>query len=198
MLTGFIESEFNPLVHRAAWQCLTGRALDGARTAVVLASLFGDTTTADLASRQLVAGRVHNAILFMQATANAILGHISTQFALTGPLLALSTPDPVEELVATAELLLDDGEIDHVLLVGAELAAGERTIAASAELGVTPPAEDLAVAHLVTRDSGQPETGPPHTEVPATASGEGLRRLLDPAEVNGRAHPARPFPGAHR
>jgi hypothetical protein len=186
-LTGFIESEFNPLVHRVAWQCLAGgaRSADGARTAVVLAGLFGDTATADLASRQLVAGRVHNAILFMQATANAILGHVSREFGLTGPLLSLSTPDPVGELAATAELLLDDGDVDHVLLVGAELTAGERTVAACAELGVAPPAEDLAVAVLVTRGAGPP----PGSAAPR----EGLRRLLDLAD-----DPARPLPGAHR
>ncbi|WP_051791469.1 beta-ketoacyl synthase N-terminal-like domain-containing protein [Amycolatopsis jejuensis] len=150
-LTGFIESEFNPLVHRVAWQCLSGRDLDGARTAVVLASRFGDATTADVASRQLVAGRVHNALLFMQATANAILGHVSLQFSLTGPLMSLSANDSADELLSVADLLLDDGDVDHVLLINVELAAGDRVEAVCAELGSTPPSEDRAAGVLVSR-----------------------------------------------
>lgn len=177
-LTGFIESRFNPLVHRVAWRCLTGRATAGDRTAVVLASLLGDTTTADLASRQLAAGRAHNAILFMQATANAILGHVSQEFDLTGPLLSLSTRDPAADLLGTAELLLDDGDVDQVLLIGIELAASERATAACAELAVPPPTEDLAVAALVTRG-----TAPTRDE---------LRRLFEPNPADHR------LPGAEQ
>lgn len=186
-LTGFVESEFNPLVHRAAWPCLTaapGEHGDGARTGLVLASLMGDATTTDLASRQLVAGRVHNAILFMQATANAVLGHLAREFGRTGPLLALSTPDVSGELLDTARLWLADGELDQVLVVGVELAGTERTTAAYRALGLPPPAHDLAVALLVTR-SDPPDTGP----IPAP--GPGLDLLLRLATATpSAAHPA--------
>lgn len=171
-LTGFVESEFNPLVHRAAWPCLSAaHGQPGARTGLVLASLMGDAATTDLASRQLVAGRVHNAILFMQATANAVLGHLARESGRTGPLLALSTPDVSGELLDTARLWLADGELDQVLLVGVELAGTDRTTAAYRALGLPPPEHDLAVALLVTR-SDPPDTGP----IPAP--GHGLDLLL--------------------
>lgn len=147
---GFIESAFNPLVYHAAAECLRGREFDGARLAVVVSSLVGDSTTTGLASRLLVAGQVHNAILFMQATANAVLGFLSREFDLTGPLLSLSTVD--EDPLDTAELLLTDPELDAVLLLSVELAADARTAAAYRRLGRTPPTTDGASAHLLERD----------------------------------------------
>lgn len=83
-LPGFVESAFSPLVFEVAARCLTECPGDGGRMAVALASLMGDTTTADLASRRVVSGRVHNPLLFMQATANSVLGHLSREFGITG------------------------------------------------------------------------------------------------------------------
>lgn len=147
---GFIESAFNPLVHHAAAQCLRDREFDGSRLAVVVSSLVGDSTTTGLASRLLVAGQVHNPILFMQATANAVLGLLSREFAITGPLLSVSTVD--EDPLDTAELLLTDPELDAVLLLTVELAADERTAAVHRLLGRTPPTKDGASALLLERD----------------------------------------------
>jgi hypothetical protein len=147
---GFIESNFNPLVYRAAVEVLTGREFDGSRLAVVVCSLIGDATTTGLASRLLVDGQVHNAILFMQATANAVLGYLSREFDLTGPLLSMSTVD--DDPLDTAELLLADPELDAVLLLTVELAADERTAAAYRLLGRTPPTTDGATALLLERD----------------------------------------------
>ncbi|EWM12373.1 hypothetical protein [Kutzneria sp. 744] len=147
---GFIESNFNPLVYRAAVEVLTGREFDGSRLAVVVCSLIGDATTTGLASRLLVDGQVHNAILFMQATANAVLGYLSREFDLTGPLLSMSTVD--DDPRDTAELLLADPELDAVLLLTVELAADERTAAAYRLLGRTPPTTDGATALLLERD----------------------------------------------
>ncbi|GAA3435369.1 hypothetical protein [Kutzneria kofuensis] len=147
---GFIESAFNPLVYHAAAQCLHGREFDGSRLAVVVASLVGDSTTTSLASRLLVDGQVHNAILFMQATANAVLGFLSREFDLTGPLLSVSTVD--DDPLETADLLLADPELDAVLLLTVELAADERTAAAYRLLGRTPPTTDGASALLLERD----------------------------------------------
>jgi hypothetical protein len=147
---GFIESTFNPLVYHAAARCLHGREFDGSRLAVVVHSLIGDATTTGLASKLLVAGQVHNAILFMQATANAVLGYLSREFGLTGPLLSMSTVD--EDPLDTAELLLADPELDAVLLLTVELATDERTAAVYRLLGRTPPTTDGASALLLERD----------------------------------------------
>ena len=147
---GFVESTFNPMLYHVASSFLIGREYDGARIAVLVASVAGDATTTDLASRLLIQGQVHNALLFMQATANAVLGYLSKEFGLTGPLLSVSTPD--EDLTDTAELLLADPELDAVLLVTVELAATERTAAAYRAMGRTPPLQDSATARLLERE----------------------------------------------
>jgi hypothetical protein len=100
----------------------------------------------------MIGGQVHNSLLFMQATANAVLGYLSREFAITGPLLALSTVDELgSQLLAAADLLLDDPELDRVLVVGVELAGTDRTSAAYRELRRSPPTHDLAVALLIDR-----------------------------------------------
>lgn len=165
LVSGFIESTFSPLVYEAVRQCLAespgAAAWDGARTALVLASTMGDATTLDLGSRLLVAGEVNNALLFMQSTANAILGRISIDFSITGPIVALSmVGDLAADLLATAEALLADGEVGRVVLVGVELAGTERTTAAHRELGTGPPTADLAVAIVLDRNDPMPVLQP--------------------------------------
>ncbi|MDX3518097.1 hypothetical protein [Streptomyces scabiei] len=167
-LPGFVESAFSPLAYEVTARCLTERPGDGSRTAVVLASLLGDTTTADLASRRVVSGRVHNPLLFMQATPNSVLGHLSREFGITGQMFSLSTlDDPVAELLAMADLLLEDPELDRVLVAGVELGGGARTAAVHRELsavtgrpaGDLPEAAALAAAVLL----GRPGAGAPVT-----------------------------------
>lgn len=210
-LVDFVESEFNPLVYRAAWPCLAAsrdRDGAGARTGLVLASHFGDSTTLDLASRQLVAGRVHNAILFMQATANAVLGYLSIEFGVTGPVLALSTPDVSGQLLDTARLWLADDELDQVVVIGVELTGTDRTKAAHRELGTSQSETDLAVALLVTRDAAADSEStderpndwrPIDRSIPPPPPGRGLDLLLrlaiaaqQPADDPDRAEPAVP------
>ncbi|MCP2163655.1 hypothetical protein [Goodfellowiella coeruleoviolacea] len=179
---GFVESTFNPLVHEVARQCLTGRVRAGAGTAVVLASVMGDATTTDLASQLLVAGQVHNPLLFMQATANAVLGFVSREFGITGPMSVLSPPDGLAvPLLLTADLLLADPELDRVLLLGVELAGTKRTEHAYRRLAeqggrAHPPAADVAAAVLVAREPVQP--GPP---VWITGVGPAAVAAADPA-----------------
>ncbi|MDT3396396.1 hypothetical protein RKE29_07035 [Streptomyces sp. B1866] len=152
---GFVESAFSPLVHQAVARALSARPGDGSRTALVLASAMGDAATLDAGSRLLAAGRVHHPLLFMQSTPNAVLGRLSCDFAVTGPLLALSaTGDLADALLATGELLLEDEELDRVVLVGVELAATGRTAAAHREMGTGPPAAERAVA--IVLDRGDP------------------------------------------
>jgi len=153
-VSGFIESAFNPLVHEVARRCLLDRPGDGTRTALVLGSTIGDSTTTDLASRLLIGGQVSNPLLFMQATANAILGYLSKEFGITGPLVALSAlTDVGSALLDAAAVLLDDEELDRVLVVGVELTGNDRTTAALGELDLEPPTEDFAVAVWVDRDT---------------------------------------------
>jgi hypothetical protein len=181
-LPGFVESVFSPLVFEACRRCLDAHPVDGARTAVVLASLMGDTTTADLASQRLVAGRVHNPLLFMQATANSVLGYLGREFRLTGQQLSLSTlDDPLAESLAVADVLLDEPDLDQVLVVGVELAGGARVGAVRGELaGGPPPAQgDLAVAVLLGRDGGPAVAVPPDRAGPPGS----LRSLLDLART---------------
>jgi len=163
-LPGFVESAFSPLAFEVSRQCLTERPGDGARTAVVLATLMGDTTTADLASRRMVSGRVHNPLLFMQATANAVLGYTSQEFGITGQTFSLSTlDDPVAELLAMADLLLEDPELDRVLLLGVELGGSERLAVMYQELAADsgrpvpdlPATAGLAAAVLLGRPGGE-------------------------------------------
>ncbi|MGX1564742.1 hypothetical protein [Streptomyces sp. NPDC055506] len=139
-LPGFVESAFSPLAYEVARQCLAEVPGDGSRTAVALAGLMGDTTTADLASRRMVAGRVHNPLLFMQATPNSVLGHMSREFGITGQMFSLSTlDDALTELLALADLLLEDPELGRVLVLGVELGGGERAAAVHREMAVGEP-----------------------------------------------------------
>jgi len=162
-LPGFVESVFSPLVFDASRRCLDAHPVDGARTAVVLASLMGDTVTADLASRRLVAGRVHNPMLFMQATANSVLGYLSREFGITGQQLSLSTlDDPLAESLAMADVLLDEPDLEWVLVIGVELAGGDRVAAVRGELAGGEAAQgDLAVAVLLGREGGPAVPVPP-------------------------------------
>ncbi|MDI6104594.1 hypothetical protein QLQ12_38990 [Actinoplanes sp. NEAU-A12] len=185
-LPGFVESPFSPLVFEACRRCLDAQLVDGARTAVVLCSLMGDTATADLASRRLVGGRVHNPLLFMQATANSVLGYLSREFGITGQQLSLSTlDDPLAETLAMADVLLDEPDLDRVLVVGVELAGGARVEAVRGELAGGAPSRsgavqgDLAVAVLLGRDGG------PAVPVPQARPGPpgSLRGLLDLART---------------
>ncbi|WP_237277003.1 hypothetical protein [Streptomyces caniscabiei] len=191
-LPGFVESAFSPLVYEVAARCLTGRQDGGtsraseaangggSRTAVALASLMGDTTTADLASRRVVSGRVHNPLLFMQATPNSVLGHLSREFGITGQMFSVSTfGDPVTELLDMADLLLEDPELDQVLVVGVELGGGERWAAVHRELSAEdgrpvpdlPASAALAVAVLLGRPG------------PGAHSGAGTPMTIGPTET---------------
>lgn len=167
-LPGFVESAFSPLAYEVSRQCLTERPGDGSRTAVALASLLGDTTTADLASSRMVSGKVHNPLLFMQATPNSVLGHTSREFGITGQMFSISTlDDPVTELLTMADLLLEDAELDRVLVLGVELGGGDRAAAMYRELTADgdgpvpalPECAGLAAAVLLGRSgAGTPVT----------------------------------------
>lgn len=167
VVPGFVASTFNPLVREAVRRCVGEPSEGGGNplvgpypdtTAVVLATVAGDATTSDLASRNLVSGRVHNPLLFFQSVTTSILGHLTIEYGLTGPVSCVAVDDGLAERAwHTAELLLEtEPELDQVLLIGVELAVNPRTRQAYdhlARLGRSgrPPEHDLAVALLVRR-----------------------------------------------
>ncbi|MGA5700053.1 beta-ketoacyl synthase chain length factor [Peterkaempfera bronchialis] len=164
---GFVASAFNPLVRETVRRCLGEPGTAGApnplvgpypdSTAIVLATVAGDATTSDLASRKLISGRVHNPLLFFQSVTTSILGHLTIEYGLTGPVSCIAADSGVgEEALAAAELLLTDDAIDQVLVIAAELAVNPRTRAAFGHLAdrggtARPPEGDLAVALLLRR-----------------------------------------------
>ncbi|MFD5826171.1 hypothetical protein [Lentzea sp. NPDC060358] len=157
-VTGFIESPFTPLVHQVAEQLLSDVDVTG--LGVVLASELGDSVTTDLSSRLLTGGRPANALLFMQATSNAVLGRISIEHGITGPLLSISPGEhPGGGPLDVAEVLLAD--LDCVLVLGVELTGTPRTDAVHRARGTTPPATDLAAGLLVGHGDGLPQPHPP-------------------------------------
>ncbi|MER6140595.1 hypothetical protein ABT174_11095 [Streptomyces sparsogenes] len=192
-LPGFVESSFSPLAYEVGSRCLTRQPGDGSRTAVALASLMGDTTTADLASRRVISGQVHNPLLFMQATANSILGYLSREFGITGQTFSLSTlDDPLAELLAVADLLLEDPDLDRVLVLGVELGAQPGGAPDGApgggRGGAAAPRERVAAAYReLAADSGRP-TPPPsaHADLAAAVllgrAGTGAPVSVRPAE----------------
>jgi hypothetical protein len=177
-VTGFVESPFNPLVHQVAAQLLS--SVDGARTGVVLASELGDSVTTDLSSRLLTKGEPANALLFMQATANAILGRVSIEHDITGPLLSISPSEhPASGALDLAELLLAD-DLDQVLVIGVELKGTSRTDAVHWERGTEPLDADIAAAVLVGRGEGLAQ--------PYSAGVSGLLALAATTKENNGDH----------
>ncbi|MFD7732776.1 hypothetical protein ACFV6F_20595 [Kitasatospora phosalacinea] len=129
-LPGFSASTFNPLVAAVAERCLTegyGEPGEPRRTALLLASAGGDRATA-LAIDTAAAGHRMPPLLFFQSNPNAVLGHIASRWQLTGPVVAISPPEaaaPGEvppDALELAELMLADGDADHVLVIAAEQA----------------------------------------------------------------------------
>jgi hypothetical protein len=184
---GFVESEFNPLVHLVLREAIGDRDA-GRDTGVLLGSVAGDTTTADVASRNLLSGRVRNPLLFYQSIPNSILGYVSRQLGLTGPMACVAGAGTLlPDLLEMADLWLDRPGVRRVVVVDVELAANPRSEAAYAG-GERPQAFDAAVAVVLTRE---PERAGEPTVIlrelraakgPATATAHawgGLGGLLD-------------------
>jgi 3-oxoacyl-(acyl-carrier-protein) synthase len=127
---GFVVSSFSPLVAELANRCLAERhgsapapAEVGARTGVLLVTASGDAqSAAHVAHAVDTAARV-GPLLFFQSVPNSVAGHVATQWGLGGPVLCVS---PVGEAraegMAQAELLIDDGDADEVVVVLVEQA----------------------------------------------------------------------------
>ncbi|ROR38090.1 hypothetical protein [Kitasatospora cineracea] len=150
MPAGFIASTFPALVATVADRCLRrGYGEPGApaagggerRTAVVLVSERGDQGTLDAVAAAVDGGRRMQPLLFFQSVPNAVLGWVAARWALVGPVVCVSPGgDPAAEGLELADLLIEDGDADDVLLLLADQAAG-------------PDHPDRATAFLITRPS---------------------------------------------
>ncbi|GFN30747.1 hypothetical protein [Paenibacillus xylaniclasticus] len=119
---GFIESSFNPLVYRTIqYYAENDRIRDRSKLAIILGSTFGDTATADLASRNLLSGRLRNPLLFYQSVPNSILGYASSQYQMTEMFTCITySGGAAAALLEMAELYLAMPEVEQVLVIGVE------------------------------------------------------------------------------
>lgn len=174
---GFVTSRFSPLVAAAVDACLGGPDGDrdpvagrGERTAIVLATMCGDTTTTDTATRRMVAGQVHSPLLFFQSVTTSVLGHLGRRYGITGPVGCVSDGAGLAaEALRLAEVVLDDPWLEQVLVVGVDVAAEERVTWAREHTDRTYPLGplprgDAVVALLLRRgdeaDGPSPVPGP--------------------------------------
>ncbi|WP_433616666.1 hypothetical protein ACQP2P_15440 [Dactylosporangium sp. CA-139114] len=128
MLHGFFESRFNPLVARAMVGCLdTVSGKDFSSLGVVLSTVLGDTTTADRASAAVGARRRPQPVLFYQSVPTSVLGHVSTRYGITGPMLCVSgTSDLFEDAMESGELLLLEPDVTQILFIYVDIATEHR------------------------------------------------------------------------
>ena len=189
-VVGFAKSPFLNLTRHTMAECLHSWHPGGDQPAalgVVLASVLGDLTSADQASQSVAAGEVPVPMLFYQSVPVSVLGRLSIEFPLSGPLVCLSGgPELAESAAECAESMLADG-LDAVLVGYTEAGqdrwrpAAARTLA---ELWGQPvvPDWDCAVSLLV-------EAGPPVATVAGGRSGlpAPLRDFLGWAEQSGWA-----------
>jgi len=166
MPRGFIESRFITLVDHALTTCLQAAEpeVEGAATGIVLATVLGDTTTADLASSAVGAKRRPQPLLFYQSVPTSVLGHVSTRFGLTGPMVCVSGgADLYQDAMETVELLLADGPVQRLLVVYIDLGTGPRaqeTLRMLTEAEGAEPARpwEACIAVLVAADDRIPGT----------------------------------------
>jgi hypothetical protein len=123
----------------------------------VLGSGLGDTTTADVASQNVAKGNVHNPLLFYQSVPTSILGYVSRELGITGPLSCVAGGELSTSMLEMADLLLEDEDIHQVLVLGLELQLNPRTALVrelQGERGGGLEA-DVAVALLLRRGTAQ-------------------------------------------
>lgn len=121
---GFALTSFAPMVVQVAARCLNRRDEPPAadeRTAIILVSSSGDRETAVAVAAAVDAGRRVPPMLFFQSVPNSVLGHIATEWGLTGPVASLSpVGDPLADGLAVADALFLDGDATAALLIVAE------------------------------------------------------------------------------
>lgn len=166
-IMGFAISRFGPLVHTVVTRCLgpsgapdnhIGR--DGEKTAIVLATMYGDAVTVDTATQRAVADEPPKPLLFFQSVSTSILSHLTRSYAIHGPLVCISAVrDPAAEALTVADTLLDDPSLSQVLVIGVETEPNERVrhaaeLAAGDHVPPRLPQGDVAAAILLRRFEG--------------------------------------------
>lgn len=132
-LPGFTASPFAPIIARVADRCLSGHHGEppappepAERTAIVLVTQLGDMATEAAVVGSVDTGSKASPLLFYQSVPSAVLGFVSARWGLGGAVICISPAgDPLTEGTDLAELLIEDGSADDVLLVLVELAARE-------------------------------------------------------------------------
>ena len=117
-LAGFIVSPFSPLVAAVSERCLDRAGRASPRTAIVIASPLGDVDSAVYVADAVDHRTRVGPLLFYQSVPNAVAGYVATRFGLAGPVVCTSpVGDPLADGLATADLLLDEGDCDEALVV---------------------------------------------------------------------------------
>jgi len=138
-VAGFVTSAFSPLVAAVADLCLldyfgspTASDTRGERTGIVLASSTGDLATSAAIAAAVQAGRRVPPLLFYQSNHNAVAGYVAARWGLRGPVVctmpggAAAADDEASplstalaEALASAALLIEDGDADAALVIAA-------------------------------------------------------------------------------
>lgn len=125
----FTGSDFAPLVVAVADRCLRLRHGPpplprpyGERTALILATVRGDTATLDAVARAAAARTPVPKPYLATSVPTAAPGHVAVEWGLTGPVLSV-TPmrSPVEDGLELAAQLIAVGDAAEVLLITADL-----------------------------------------------------------------------------
>ncbi|WP_338552325.1 hypothetical protein [Paenibacillus sp. KS-LC4] len=190
---GFIESAFNPMVYQILKKHVdSGLIRSHQKLAIVLGSAFGDTTTADRASQNLLQGKVHNPLLFYQSVPNSILGYASKPFGFTGMISAISHfGNGLVSLLDLADIYMNHPDVEQVLVIGVELQSS-RSDELLAELAPSEPALrscDHAISLLLERVEGNLFSD---TDEELHIYIEAVESLTEPL---GTERPVRPFAG---
>lgn len=107
---GFVVSAFNPLVVAAAERCLA-QVETSRRTGIVIVT-DGDRVSADHVREAVAEGKRIGPLFFFQSVPNSVAGWIAAKWDLRGPVVCVTDGGRDE-----AELLIDDGDAEQVLIV---------------------------------------------------------------------------------
>jgi hypothetical protein len=175
---GFVASPWINLACAAFGHCLRGA---GRRTGLVLASVLGDTETADRASTAVARGRFPQPLLFYQSVPSAVFGRITADHVVDGPLVCVAGgPRLAADAVEAAELMLATDDVEFVVLCYLDAGGGRwRRAAAAALTGCwgepVIPDWDCAVAVRLQTSSAAHAAPPPDV---ATALPRPLRDVV--------------------
>jgi hypothetical protein len=95
----------------------------GTYTEDLLVTAGNDTVSAEHVHDKVASGRRLGPLFFFQIAPNSVVGQLTARWGLGGPVVCISPAgDPWADGTAEAELLLDDGDAEEVLLILAEQA----------------------------------------------------------------------------